>query len=225
MLIAAWSAASAQNKEWQPTGVWPFINQKFLPATVYAGYLRPSKTIVPCNIHIGKQALWYSQNDTLMEAIPGTVLRVEFSNGDVYVPVGVNSIGLVVCEDTIDGKLGRLIEVTAPNQSAIDDKARSMLNHTSMLQGGSMGSLTSLIAGVADVNGGVQQEELPIPLSRTYYFLFNGEIFEANNKNILKRLTKERRSDYRKFTRSAEIISDNRSSMIKVWNEFFAKKK
>ena len=42
---------------WRPTGEWPFVNKRFMPATVYTGLLNIKKTIVPCNIHIGSQRL------------------------------------------------------------------------------------------------------------------------------------------------------------------------
>lgn len=225
MLATAATSLFAQENIWQPTGVWPFVNQRFMTATVLAGFVKPSKTVVPANIHIGNQTLWYSQNDTTMEATRGSILRVEFSNGDVYVPVGLQYMGKVVKEDTIDGKLGRVIKVVLPDQKRIDDTAQNLINQTTMLQGASMGGLTSLIAGMADANGGIKQEEQPIPLEKVFYFLYNNEIFEATNKNILKRLPKHRRNEYRNFTRSAEIISTNESSMVKVWDEFFLKTK
>lgn len=206
------------NKDWEPTGMWPFINRQFRTATVYTGVFKRSKTIVPCNIHVGKQTLWYSQNDTLMEAIPGTVIRVEFPNGDTYMPVGSEQMfGRIVREDSIDGNIARVIHVRTLNQKALDQKYLDYLNKTqNVLQG-------STLSAIADSEGGKVMEEEPLPMMNVFYFQVKGEIFPATPKNILSRIDPKRRKEYRNFTRSAEIISTNESSMLKIWKEYFLK--
>ena len=217
---AAFHLSAQRKSEWLPTGEWPFANQKFMPATVYTGFFSLKKTVVPCNIHLGNQALWYVQNDTLMEANPGTVVRVEFKDSTVYVPVTTSLMGKVVREDTLNGKLARVIHVVEVDQNEVDRRWRSANEMTTgMLQGG--GFLSSLAAGVADANAGIREEEQPIPLNHTFYFLYNNELFEANDKNILKHINQSRRKEYRVFTRSAEILSENESSIMKIWDEFF----
>ena len=208
------------NKDWEPIGVWPFINKQFRTATVYTGLFNRSKTVVPCNIHVGKQTLWYSQNDTLMEAIPGSVIRVEFPNGDTYMPVGTEQMfGRIVREDSIDGKVARLIEVRALNQQALDQKYVDYLNKTqNVLQG------ASSLSALADSEGGKIMEEEPLPMQTFFYMQVRGEIFPATTKNILSHIDPKRKKEYRVFTRSEEIISSNESSMLKVWQEYFLKK-
>ena len=66
-------------------------------------------------------------------------------------------------------------------------------------------------------------EEQPLPLTDEYYFQVRGEIFPATTKQILNRIDPKRKQEYRNFTRSAEIISTNESSMLKVWKEYFLK--
>ncbi|MCH5176278.1 MAG: hypothetical protein J1F40_10370 [Prevotellaceae bacterium] len=209
----------AQNNDnWEPIGNWPFINRQFRTATVYTGIFNRSKTVVPCNIHVGKQALWYSQNDTLMEAIPGSVLRVEFPNGDTYIPVGREQMfGRIVREDSINGKVARVICVRTLNQGELDQRYVDYLNKTqNILQGSSLGA-------IADSEGGKILEEEPLPLTNVFYFQVNGEIFQATQKNILAHIPQQRRKEYRVYTRSAEVISTNESSMLKVWENFFLK--
>ena len=221
MAFCALFQLSAQSRsEWQPTGEWPFVNQRFLPATVYTGFFSLKKTVVPCNIHLGNQTLWYVQNDTLMEANPCTVVRVEFSDSTVYVPVTTSLMGKVVREDSLNGKLARVIQVIEVDQGEVDRRGRAATEMTSgMLQGG--GLLSSLAARIADVNAGEREEELPIPLKNSFYFLYNNELFEVSDKNILKRIDQSRRREYRNFTRSAEIISENLTSVLKIWETFF----
>ncbi len=208
-------------KEWKPTGEWPFINQRFRTATVYSGVLSVTKTIVPCNIHIGNQTLWYAQNDTMMEANRGTIIRVEFPDSSVYVPVSTMAFGRVVREDSIGGQLARLLHVTEVDREQVDRNGVNATTMTSgLLQSGS-GFLSSLSAHIADANGGIREEEQPLPLNHSFYILFKKQIFEATEKNILKYINQDRRKEYRNFTRSAEIISTNESSMVKVWDTFF----
>lgn len=213
------------DSDWQPTGVWPFINKQFKVATVYTGMFKKSKTQVPCNIHVGKQTLWYSQNDTLLEAIPGSVLRVEFPNGDAYMPVTSEQLfGRIVREDSINGRIARVICVQTVDRHALDQRGLDAINSTqNILQGCDFAELTSFMAGVADANGGIREEERPLPMVNSFYFQVNGEIFAATTKNILSHIDKSRQKEYRIYTRSAEIISTNESSMVKVWKDFFLK--
>lgn len=206
------------NKDWEPIGAWPFINKQFRTATVYTGIFARTKTVVPCNIHVGKHTLWYSQNDTLMEAIPGTVIRVEFPNGDTYIPVGSEQMfGRVVREDSINGKIARVIHVRVLNQQALDQSYVDYVNKTqNVLQGSSL-------SAIADSEGGKIMEEEPLPMQNIFYFQVRGEIFQATSKNILSHIDSKRKNEYRVFTRSAEVISTNESSMLRVWQEFFLK--
>ena len=217
-ILAAVPVTAQNNKDWEPVGVWPFINRQFRTATVYTGLFNRTKTVVPCNIHVGHQALWYSQNDTLMEALPGTVLRVEFPNGDTYMPVGTEQrFGRIVREDTIKGKIARVILVRALDQQALDQRYIDYLNKTqNVLQGGSLSAL-------ADTEGGKILEEEPLPMHNIFYFQVNGEIFQATEKNILSHIDPRRRKEYRIYTRSAEVISTNETSMLNVWKDFFLK--
>lgn len=214
------SAFAQNNKDWEPTGVWPFINQQFRTATVYTGIFKRSKTVVPCNIHVGNQTLYYSQNDTLMEADPGSVVRVDFPNGDSYMPVGSEQrFGRIVREDSIDGKIARVICVRSVNQKALDQKYLDHLNKTKNLVQGA----TFNVSDIASADAGTVMEEQPLPMINEFYFQVRGEIFPATTKQILDRIAPNRKQEYRKFTRSAEIISTNESSMLKVWKEFFLK--
>lgn len=217
----------AQTADWEPTGVWPFVNKQFKVATVYTGMFKKSKTQVPCNIHVGNQTLWYSQNDTLLEAIPGSVLRVEFPNGDVYIPVGSEQMfGRIVREDSIDGRIARVICVRLVDRHTLDQRGVDALNNTqNILQtGAEVAGLGSFMASVADANAGIKEEERPLPMKNEFYYQLKGEIFPATTKNILARIDPKRQKEYKVFTRSAEIISTNESSMVKVWKEFFLKK-
>ncbi|MCM1312191.1 MAG: hypothetical protein NC252_04730 [Roseburia sp.] len=226
VLIIAFCAAfldlSAQQAEWQPTGVWPFAHRRFETATVVSGFVKMHKTTVPCNIHLGNQTLWYVQNDTLMEAVPGTILRVEFPK-DVYIPVGGNKFGKIIREDSIGGTLARVIKVEEVDYRELKRNSLESSEVTSSMLASAGGLFSSLAARISDANAGLKAEEQPIPIAVTYYFVYKNEVFEASEKNILKYIDPARKREYRAFTRSAEIISRNESSIMKVWENFFLK--
>jgi len=207
------------NTDWEPIGEWPFINRNFRTATVYTGVFKRTKTTVPCNIHVGKQTLWFSRNDTLMEAIPGSVLRVEFPNGDTYIPVGGSQMmGKIVREDSIDGRIARVICVRTVDQHQLDEQYLAYINKTqNVLQG------SGAFAALADTEAGTKMERKPLPMTTMYYFQVRGDIFQATTKNILLHIDPKRKSEYKAFTRSAEILSYSEKSMMKVWEEYFLK--
>lgn len=210
-------------KEWEPIGTWPFEYQTFQVATVYSGIFSIKKTQVPCNIHLGKQSLWFVQNDTLMEAVKGSIIRVEFRNGDVFIPLnGGECMAKVVQQDTLRGKVARVLQVRLVDQHAVDQRALDLFNLSQNMQQSSL-NLGAWGAQLADANSPVNEEELPIPLINVFYFQYNGEIFEAQESKILSHINPERRREYRNYTRQAEVISTNRSSMLKVWKDFFVK--
>ena len=88
LLLLTLGFAQSQAEEWKPIGTWPFEYKNFQVATVYSGVFKIMKTQTPCNIHLGNQALWFVQNDTLTEAQRTSIIRVEFNNGDVFIVVG-----------------------------------------------------------------------------------------------------------------------------------------
>lgn len=210
---------------WEPTGVWPFAYQRFRTADVYAGVISKTKHTVPANIHLGKHTLWFSQNDTLLEAVPQTIRKVVFSNGDTYYPIGANDdMALVLREDTVNGRIARLYQVWQPDMRVINQRALDQINAASMLRGGSeFGLLNSTAAAMADTQDATP-EERPLPMTSRFYFFIDGNLFEAKEKYILQYLGKSRRAEYLAFTRSSEIISTNAKSIIKVWDTFIAPK-
>lgn len=213
------ATAFAQSSDWEPTGVWPFIHKEFKVADIYTGIFSKSKTQAPANIHVGKLTLWYSANDTLMEAVPGSIVRVEFPNGEKYIPIGSeNRLGRIVREDTINGRIARVICLRGVDMKTVDENFIAHRNMTqNLLQG------AAFLSGVADANAGINLEEEALPMKNEFFFQLGGEIFPATTKNILAHINPDRRKEYKVFTRSAEIISTNESSMLKIWNEFFLK--
>ena len=220
ILLSAISVSGfAQQGEWEPIGVWPFIFKSFKPATVHIGLFSKKETVIPCNIHVGKNALWFAKDgETLMEAIPDNVRKVVFKDGSTYMPIGANNkFGEVIFEGELQGQTARVFLLKEVNQAAVDQQYVDYLNKTqNMLQGGGGAFFGHLADGA-----GQNPENTPVPLKTTFYFLFKGELFEATTKNILAHIDPERKKEYKAYTRSAEVLSTSKVSMLKVWNDFF----
>ena len=217
LALTAMVSVSGQGKDqWSPTGNWPFVNKKFMVATVVSGYVTPKKTVVPCNIHVGNQTLWYSDNDTLMEALPGSILRVEFTDSSVYVPVPGNKFGKIIHED----ERGRIINVKEVDYQKLKQDAKGRNLNAFTLEGnGIFPSITIDMINSYDS----RPDDQPLPILNEFYFLVDKQLFKATEKNIMSHLPADRRKEFRPFLRSAEIIMEHESSIMKIWNEFFAK--
>ncbi len=151
-----------------------------------------------------------------MEALPGSILRVEFSDSSVYVPVPGNKFGKIVHED----ETGRIINVKEVDYVKLKEGAKGRnLNAFTLDGNGIFPSITIDMINSYDTN----PDDQPLPLHNVYYFLIDKQLFKVTEKNILSRLPKERKKEFRPFLRSAEIIMENESSILKIWNEFFAK--
>lgn len=211
--VAAQNNNSLKPDEWVPTGVWPFLNKNFRVGTVTSGAVGTVKTQVPCNIHIGNQTLWYSQNDTLMEALPGSVIRVEFGD-DIYVAINQQVFGKIVREDGKD-KVFRVREV---DQEEMEKRAQAASNMSMFqLDGPTFGTFTmDMLSQYVS-----KPEEQPLPILDTFYFYFRGNLFEAKEKEILKYINPARKKEYKAYTRSAEVLSHNERSVLKLWDDFF----
>ena len=203
-----------EDRDWIPTGDWPFLNRRFMPATVVTGFVYKKKTVIPCNIHIGKHTLMFVKNDTLMEADPTNVNYVEFKNGDKYQSIG-NVFAKIIQEDSI----GKILLVKMVDKSRLRQNFDDISTMGSLTIGGDFGEI-SLDLMPAYVNN--PQEE-PLPVIDTYFFIYNMEIFEVTTKNVLNHINPDRKREYKAFTRSAEIITRNESSVRKIWDNFFLK--
>lgn len=218
-LLMATTNILAQDTDWEPIGVWPFVYKNFRPATIEFGLFSKKETVTPCNIHVGKNALWFAKDgDTLMEAVPTNIRKVVFQNGDTYMPIGnTENFGKVLYEGELQGKIARVYFMQQVDQRAVDQQYIDFINKTqNMLQGGG-GTFFGHLAESA----GIEPEERPVPLINKFFFFFNGELFEAKPKDIISHINPDRKKEYRAYTRSAEVISTNQSSIMKLWNDFF----
>ena len=197
--------------DWVPMDEFPLLYPRMQKATIHYGMFTESTKVAPCNIHIGtadkEHTLYYINDDgTLMETSPVNVRKVEFQDG-VYVPVSAGLFGKIVHEDSV----GKVIRVWDLDREKL--KAHKLTTHSSTERV----DLKMKTWYVPD------KSDYELPMKVVYYFNFRGEIFEISEKNILSHIDQKRRREYMAFTRSAEIISTNESSVMKIWREFFVK--
>lgn len=213
--------AFAQKDDWQPTAQWPLVYANFMPADVYT--TANKKVFARSNIHVGMHCLWFiNGSGEKLAAKEGTISKVVFRNGDQYYNIN-EKMCKVLREDTIKGKVCRLYISTELDKDRFNEMAR--INGQGMMDlGGLTIGLTNLSNEVANQAGASNVDAEPLPVREKFYMLYDGETFEATQRNILNHLTKEERAAYRAFERSAEIVSGHRRSIENVWITFFVNK-
>jgi len=211
----------AQNDDWQPVSRWPFVYEHFKSATI--SLTSGGKDLrVMANIHVGNNALWYESMGKRLQANSSTINTVTFVGGAKYYNVEGKMCRLL-SEDSIAGKIGRLYLVEQVDKHTYDEMVK-INRQSSMMVTDISPVFQNVASGVADNEGVRNIEEEPLPMQNKFYMLYNDEIFEVTEGNILKHLgSKEERNAYRAFTRKAEIRYGNVESVQTVWNTFFVK--
>lgn len=216
LLILCMLSASADDK-WQPVPSWPFIYSDFQSAVIKT--VKGKTVNAKANIHIGHHYLWYESKGKNLEAKKGTVKEVIFPNGKHYIAVG-DKICLVIKEDTIKGKLHRLLYSEEVDMPRYNDIVRNNKAAESSSTIDFMG-LNDLNLDVAVRESSNISEQEPLPIKNVFFIQIGDETFEATESNILQHLDKEERKVYKAYTRKAEIITSDMNSMLDVFTTFF----
>lgn len=196
-------------QEWKPTEEFPLLFNRMEKAVVHYGIFQDHAKTYPCNIHLGTStkthALIYADEaGTVMETEPANVNYVEFPDGK-YVPIEQKFFGKIILEDSV----GKVIMVRDINRHKMTEAKRSTESETTRLN---LQYMKWYVPSESDVQ---------LPMIKRFYFQFRGEIFEITEKNILSHINQDRRKEYRAYTRNAEVISTNESSVLKLWADFF----
>ena len=223
LLLSIAMFCQAQDK-YYPVAVWPFIYENFTDARIFVG--ENNKVVrAKANIHLRQTSLWFisgKDNKTKLEAQPGTINKIIFSNGDTYYNIN-NKMCKVVREDTINGDIMRLYKCA---QVDIDDfNKKYQMTHMGTVESSVLGAgFADFTASVANNNALTREDMEPLQLLYTFYIMKNGKTFEARESEILSHLDdKEERKVYRAYTRSAEILYGSEKSMLNVYKTFFLK--
>ncbi|MBO5616225.1 MAG: hypothetical protein J5932_08960 [Prevotella sp.] len=216
LLILCMLSASADDK-WQPVPSWPFIYSDFQSAVIKT--VKGTTVNAKANIHIGHHYLWYESKGKNLEAKKGTVKEVIFPNGKHHIAVG-DKICLIIKEDTIKGKLHRLLYSEEVDMPRYNDIVRNNKAAESSSTIDFMG-LNNLNLDVAVRESSNISEQEPLPIKNVFFIQIGDETFEATESNILQHLDKEERKVYKAYTRKAEIITSDMNSMLDVFTTFF----
>lgn len=221
LLLLVLLPVSAQDVRWQPVSSWPFVYQQFQNAIIYTG---PDNKMLraQANIHVSNRMLWYDSYGKKLQAKEGIVNKVVFPDSIAYYNVK-GRLCSVLAEDTVNGKLCRLYVAEMVDKPRYDELVRINRQSTMMIADIAP-AFQDLASGVADNEGIRNVEQEPLPMLNKFYMLYNDELFEVNEGNILKHLgSREERNAYRAFTRKAEIMYGSKKSMLTVWSTFFVK--
>lgn len=195
--------------EWHPTRDFPLLFSRMEKATVHYGIIQDREKLMPCNIHIGTakkyQVLIYAnENGVVMETDPDAVNKVEFPDG-TYIPVEHKYFGKIIREDSI----GKIVMVRDLDREKLTEYQRSTMSEASRID-------------LSLLGWRIPKEDIEnLPMCVRFYFVYNMEIFEVTDKNILEHINQSRRKEYRAYTRAAELISTNESSVRRLWEDFF----
>ena len=223
LLLSIAMFCQAQDK-YYPVAVWPFIYENFTDARIFVG--QDNKVVrAKANIHLRHTTLWFiSAKDfkTKLEAQPGTVNKIIFSNGDTYYNID-NKMCKVVREDTINGDIMRLYKCSQVDMDDFNKKYQ--MTHMGTVESSVLGAgFADFSTSVANNNALTREDMEPLQLLYTFYIMKNGKTFEARESEILSHLDdKEERKVYRAYTRSAEILYGSEKSMLNVYKTFFLK--
>lgn len=214
----------AQDK-YYPVAVWPFIYENFTDARIFVG--QDNKVVrAKANIHLRHTTLWFiSAKDfkTKLEAQPGTVNKIIFSNGDTYYNID-NKMCKVVREDTINGDIMRLYKCSQVDMDDFNKKYQ--MTHMGTVESSVLGAgFADFSTSVANINALTREDMGTLLIKYNFYILKKGKTFEARESEILSNLDdKEEKKVYRAYTRSAEILYGSEKSMLNVYKTFFLKK-
>lgn len=210
----------AQESEWEPVSSWPFVYQQFTSADIYT--IQGKKVSAKANIHVGQHYLWYESGTNRLAAKKGTISKVIFKDKQKSTYYAINDkLCRVLREDSINGKVARLYISEELDKTRYNEMVR--LNQQATMAIMDLPITNGVASGLADREGSYDIDKEPLPMQRRFFMLVEGETFEATEHNILQHLSKEERKTYRSYTRSAEVLSGNRSSIENIWITFFVK--
>lgn len=223
LTICAITLSAADNKDsYTPLDEWPFQYREFTQATIFVGPTN-KRVKAKANIHLRNSNLWFisaKDNTTKLEAQPGTVNRVEFSNGEVFVSAE-GQLVKIIREDTINGSPRAIYQRQEINMEEF--KSIYASRHQGALNGAGA-FLENFSIDVATSINGSSENAIPLPLHDVFYFKIGDDVFRFLEGNVLKHIdSKQERAAYRAFTRKAEVIYGNLSSAQDVYTTFFMK--
>lgn len=193
----------------QPTTTWPYIFDKFSPATVYLS--SGGKIEYTANIHLAHSYMHYIDGDVIKEAKVRDILVVEI-NGKKF--MNVNSSLMQVVREKENGFVAMLLE---PDYSKLNETGGAYGGPSNTL---STKALTS-IEGFGLVTNHMMQASNKnhgkvLPLKKSYYIVAGGSIYPAVKSVIADFLPLNKKDSYKTFLKKNKIKWGNPDDLIKL---------
>lgn len=190
------------------------LYRQFKPATILMTNGKVVKTPL-ANIFLKDASLLYLKGENAMTAYMQTIRTVKIDS---------------TWFDNIDNKLAQLIDSVGPNRlyciTEIDMEAyQTMLKNNVNITASSFQELTSgssdqLSYSTVELEA---EEDHQLPLIRRYYYLYNGEIVRAHEREISRRLPKEKKHIYKSVMSLSDfswVDPDSLMKMLKAISEW-----
>lgn len=174
--------------------------KEFKPAVVQMGDGRKVKTRL-ANIFLKNAALLYKRGDATMEANMSPVVAVDFDS---------------LHYEKIDNMLALLVDSVGANRLycavLIDmDSYVTMLKNNVNITNLSLGDQISYTT--LDLT---PQEGMSLPLVRHYYYLYNGELVRVHEREVSRRLPKDKKRIYKTIISLPEFTWVDDDSLMKL---------
>ncbi len=194
-LVMAPSISLAQDNTMNLT-----LFKEFKPAVVQMGDGRKVKTRL-ANIFLKNAALLYKRGDATMEANMSPVVAVDFDS---------------LHYEKIDNMLALLVDSVGANRLycavLIDmDSYVTMLKNNVNITNLSLGDQISYTT--LDLT---PQEGMSLPLVRHYYYLYNGELVRVHEREVSRRLPKDKKRIYKTIISLPEFTWVDDDSLMKL---------
>ena len=183
------------------------LYRQFKPATILMTNGKVVKTPL-ANIFLKDASLLYLKGENAMTAYMQTIRTVKIDS---------------TWFDNIDNKLAQLIDSVGPNRlyciTEIDMEAyQAMLKNNVNITVSSFQELTSgssdqLSYSTVELEA---EEDHQLPLIRRYYYLYNGEIVRAHEREISRRLPKDKKHIYKSVMSLSDFSWVDPDSLMKM---------
>lgn len=194
-LMMAEGIVFAQDNTWNLT-----LFQNYKPATVHMADGRNVKTRLS-NIFLKNAALLYKRGDATMEANMAPIVAVDF---DTLHYVKINNMLALEVDSVGANKLYCAIVIDL-------DSYKTMLRNNVNISSLSLGDQISYTT--IDLT---PQEGMQLPLVRHYFYLYNGEIFRVHEREITRRIPKEKKRLYRTIISLRDFTWVDDESLMKL---------
>ena len=182
------------------------LYREFKPATVYLSSGKKTKVSL-ANIFLKNAALLYNRGENTMEAYMSSIDSVTIE-GKTYVTIE-NKMAQFI--DSIKGN--RLYGVTLIDLEAYQAMLKNNVNITANSFQDLVGNSEQLSFSTIELES---KDEHSLPIIRQYYYLYNGEYVRVHEREISRKLPKDKKHAYKTILALPDFSWTNPDSLMKL---------